>query len=902
MGKLDPQVQALLAKVEKLHRSGTPEDCAAVAEACYQAVQEGAPLDVAERAAGLLAACRARLPETDGRHVILHAIESSCWRVRYLRVGNERDLRRAIKAIDAAFALTEPGHPLHHEVRADRATMYALLPGADAIDALRAAVAAPDADPLTRARDMLNLVNELQQRYLATRDSTALDEALALADQALALDPRTDDNWFWWRLMRAAQPYAFKGIETDDPGLLGKAVDLAQQAVVLLPPGHPYLPGMLNQLGSIMHARAVLTSSGDAQHRELAVAVHLLRTSVRMADPAMPDYPSFTANLATALRTLWKETGDQSLLDEAIKVAERGGRAAATSPTARDRETLDRMVGMLRGERNQRDPAAVRVLAGSFAGAHRLDAVLTGQAGAGLAAAVGDWKTAADLARRAAELLPHAVSAAMSLKDRERGLAVIATDLARDACALALQANRPADEALQVLETARATLIGQALIRHRNADLDPVRDVAPQLAARMEHLRADLVQVEDAPYGPAADRRHRLTNEMRELTQHIRAVPGLERYLLPPDPTDLSRRAGAVPVVTVNISRYRCDALILREGTKTTAVPLPDLTLQDTVQRAEQFTTAIAQLSRSPQPGPREAKQHRAAVRDVLAWLWEAVADPVLTALGITAAPATGTLLPRLRWSPTGPLTLLPLHAAEPPETPDMSVMARVISSYVPTLRLLGDFQGTAVSAHRREGHLIVPVPHSSLMPKNSLEGAAREATHLASVLPEARLLPIEGVSALAVTAGLGGARGVHFACHGVSNTHHPSRSHLVLRNETLTAADLMSHRLDGLGLAFLSACHTAHAGTQLPDETLHLTSAFRMAGARNVVGTLWQAGDESSVLFTKAFYAHLGPLPDDGLHETEADRIATAVHLAAWQVRQEWPSPKAWAPFVHVG
>ncbi|MDR3083003.1 MAG: CHAT domain-containing protein [Streptomyces sp.] len=291
-------------------------------------------------------------------------------------------------------------------------------------------------------------------------------------------------------------------------------------------------------------------------------------------------------------------------------------------------------------------------------------------------------------------------------------------------------------------------------------------------------------------------------------------------------------------------------------------------------------------------------------MRDVLAWLWETVADPVLTALGIIAAPDAGTLPPRLHWSPTGPLTLLPLHAAELPETPDASVMARVVSSYVPTLRLTGDAQGAAVPAPRREGHLIVSVPHSSLVPEEPLKGAEAEAAYLVSVLREARPLPVDGVSALAVSAGLGGARGVHFACHGISDAHHPSRSHLVLRDETLTVADLMSHHLDGLGLAFLSACHTAHPGPQLPDEILHLTSAFRVAGARNVVGTLWQAGDQSSALFTKAFYAYLGPLPGAGPSdaETAADRVAAAVYQAAWQVRREWPSPKAWAPFVHVG
>jgi tetratricopeptide (TPR) repeat protein len=894
----------LVAAARKLTVEGSPEDCAAVAEACNHAMDAGAPLSITRPTVELLAACRARIPQDDEWQADLLGLESVAWHHRYRRTGADEDLRRATVAVDAACALTGPGHRSHHRLRAQQALIHSLRPGSGAapLDVLREAVEARDPNPRNHAVNMLNLAGQLNLRYLATRDFSALDEAIGLAERALALDDRTDDEDYPWRLLWAGQLHAQKGHDTRDAPILKKGVELLQKAVTHVPPGHSFLPGLLNQLGAAMHAHSRLSGPGDATRGELTVAVHMMRAALHMTDPTVPDYPTFASNLAMALAGLSKETGDASLLDEAIATAEKGSRAAAAGPTARDAETLTPVTGLLRSMRDRDDPAAIQAFSTTFDGSHRLSAVLAGQLGAGLAARAGDWETAARLTLRAVEALPHAASEALSVEDREKGLSTIATSLARDACALVLRTGGSADRALQALETARATLVGQALARRSDADLDPVRALAPHLAERMRELRTDLARVEDAPYGPAADRRHRLTDAVHEVTRRIRAVPGLEDYLRAPGADVLRRRAGTVPVVTLNVSDYRCDALVLRADEETGVVPLPGLVLHDVTENVRRFTTATTELTRWPAPGPAAAKKHQREVREVLAWLWESVAEPVLSALGITSAPRDGRLPSRLRWSATGPLTLLPLHAAGLPDVPGACVADRVVSSYTPTLRLLGDASSPAAGTSRREGHLVVPVPHSSLMPHRPLEGAGQEAAHVVSTVPGARPLPEEAVSALAVRAGLRGARGVHFACHGQSDARHPSRSHLVLRDETLTVADLMTERLDGLELAVLSACSTAHAGERLPDEVLHLTSAFRVAGARHVVGTLWETGDRSAAEFTKAFYASLGALPYDGTRDTADDRVATAVHRAVRQVRAQQPSPRAWAPFVHVG
>ncbi|WP_443068328.1 CHAT domain-containing protein [Streptomyces sp. NBC_01358] len=87
----------------------------------------------------------------------------------------------------------------------------------------------------------------------------------------------------------------------------------------------------------------------------------------------------------------------------------------------------------------------------------------------------------------------------------------------------------------------------------------------------------------------------------------------------------------------------------------------------------------------------------------------------------------------------------------------------------------------------------------------------------------------------------------IHFACHGVSHRDDPSAGALLLhRGNPLTVTDIAAMDTNGVGLAFLSACDTVHGGLKLADESIHLASAFLLAGFPQVVGTLWPLVDKS--------------------------------------------------------
>ena len=107
---------------------------------------------------------------------------------------------------------------------------------------------------------------------------------------------------------------------------------------------------------------------------------------------------------------------------------------------------------------------------------------------------------------------------------------------------------------------------------------------------------------------------------------------------------------------------------------------------------------------------------------------------------------------------------------------------------------------------------------------------------------------------------------------------------------------DVARLRLDGAGLAFLSACSTARPGGRLADEAIHLASAFQLAGYRSVVATLWPVGDQHAVDLAADIYTTLTA--------TGEGDVAGAVHAAARRMRRRWgpEMPSVWASHIHAG
>jgi CHAT domain-containing protein len=336
-------------------------------------------------------------------------------------------------------------------------------------------------------------------------------------------------------------------------------------------------------------------------------------------------------------------------------------------------------------------------------------------------------------------------------------------------------------------------------------------------------------------------------------------------------------------------------------------IRLADLTPDSVYERVVGFLTALADAS-SPAAdlGGWALPEQRLA--DTLGWLWDTAAGPVLDRLGITGPPRQGEPWPRLWWCVSGLLSFLPLHAAGHHDTRSdpapATVIDRVVSSYVPTIRALayarrarladpGDQAGNVGGGDRV---LAVTMPHTP--GASDLPGAQAEAIWLQGRFPgQVNVLTGSEATYDAVLAALPAARWAHFACHGSSDVANPSASRLLLadhQQRPLTVVDVARLRLADAGLAFLSACSTARPSGRLADEAIHLASAFQLAGYREVIATLWRVGDQDAVDIAADIYTTL--------HSGAGD-AAGATHAAALRFRRRRAdSPSVWASHIHSG
>ncbi len=441
------------------------------------------------------------------------------------------------------------------------------------------------------------------------------------------------------------------------------------------------------------------------------------------------------------------------------------------------------------------------------------------------------------------------------------------------------------------------------------------------------------------------DRRMRLAARWDELVAEVRELAGFKDFLGPPSLKSLQPAADGGPVVVINTSPWRCDALIV-----TTAgvrmVELGGLTLErtlewtgiylSTLQKAEQAAyehqSALEREQSDPRPGTIRDRSNAASaamdaykavdvmLRSLQEWLWDTIAAPVLDELGLDRKPPAGGEWPRLWWCPTGPLTLLPLHSAGYHDGAGgrvaRTVIDRVVSSYTPSLRALvrartnrsgraGDTTRYAPDRHTderpdepdRDRLLIVTVDEAPGQAR--LDAIAQVRDTLTELMPQGRWTALGSDEATweRVHQELPKHRWVHFSCHGGQDLDRPSQGGLLLRDRTLRISDISERRFHGefVGLA---ACKTATGGLMLLDEAITLSAALHYTGYRHVVAALWSILEKTAVKVFDDVYRDI--VVDGALRSAGS---ALALHNALRKVRTDDPDqPALWTPFTHTG
>ncbi|MEU6615534.1 CHAT domain-containing protein [Streptomyces parvus] len=877
----------------------------------------GRTADLDESIAWLRAAERTVPADDPARALCLNNLGDAL-HTRFLWSGRAADLDEAIMHLRAAEQLPRNGSPHHPHLQNLGGVLWRRWLHTARVDDLEAAI-----DHLTEALETLpgghparaaclnNLGLALRERY---RFSVGVRHVITELGQGAPEVPGHD------------LPAADLGTE----GRRSLALHIAMQ--------NRATP---TQLAGVFAAML----NGTDPATDLDTAVDHFEEVLELTPDDDPFQARFHDNLGATLTLRFGRTGAVADLDRAIHHHEQAVRATPDGDSVlryslfQLGEALDLRYGRTGSAADLDAAAAAMVQAAAVRSGPPTDRARAAWQASRLLRTV-DVGKAAEMAEAAVHLLTEAAHRRLERADRQRAIGQLA-GLATEAAALALTARRqsgarPAEQALRLLESGRAVLLGQAW--DLRGDLTRLGESHPELAADLTALRDRLdgpAPLQDlhgtsVPHGLPLDapehdehrHRDRLAEELAATLDRIRALTGFASFALPPDVEELLTGAAEGPVVVFSISDYRSDALLLTtEGVA--HLELPALTVEAVTDRVVAFRTALTE-STSAAGGARQRRQAQAVLTGTLEWLWDSAVGPVLAALGFEEAPVAGTGWPRVWWVPGGLLSQLPLHAAghhrDPADSPHRrTVMDRVTSSYTPTVRAL---LHSREQARRRAAEpdasaraLIVAMPTTPGLPgEGRLAYVTREAEVVRAHLVDHVLLEretqvdgepaaITGPTRARVLAHLTGCPIAHFACHGDSHPTDPSLSRLLLQDHAdapLTVSALTSVELGRAELAYLSACRTAALDTPaLADEAIHMTSAFQLAGFPRVIGTMWEINDEIAVTVADAFYT--GLRSDSGRLDTR--RSAHALHAAVRAVRDAYPAtPSLWAAYLHAG
>ena len=914
--------------------------------------ESGQPADLDE-AVDLTRTAVALVPAGDPLWPAVYSQACWVWCQRHEATGRLADLHEAVRYGEAAVADAAPENLDRVGALSNLGLAYRLSftrSGrlADLDNAVRlvrtAAVEADDQDDRLTSRGLLAVC--LISRFTAVGRMADIDEAVDLLRGLQAEMPAPHVEWVAvaTNLALALWQRHFRGGSAGD---LVEATRISQEVVGALP-ANRRLRSLFLANHAVVQFGHFLSADLDSDRGDTIGRVEQAVRSAREAvDTAADDDPRLAihrANLANLLLVRARLVSDPSGVEQAVQT----GRAALAglSPGSPDRARALGVLATAMRVRHMisREPADLDAAIGLWRSATSSP---VGPIEVRMSAATA-WARAA-VQERDAELALEAYSAAVGLLpvlawrglDRpvqEQRLARV-VGLGSEAAAWALAAGRPR-RAVELLEHGRQMLWSQAV--QTRSDLSALAAVAPDLAARLDETRReldgggagqsagqvgprarnpgwevelDLVTVTagttDGPPGDTAGQR-RLAERWERLLAEARRQPGFATFLTAPTFESLRRGAAGGPVVLLNTTEWRSDALVVTP-TEVHPVPLPWLDHDTAQDRAAALLAAQREVETRRSP---VARTHlRQTLTSIQRWLWDTIGEPVCAALddildadGWPPAATAGQpdSRPRVWWCPTGSLTMLPLHAAgrygAGPALADRrrpTVAARFVSSYTSSLAALSRARSGPAPA-RPPRVFAVGLAHTP--GQAPLPAVTDELRAVSTNLSGVRLLSGPGATTGAVLAALAQHSWAHFACHAQQDFDNPSASALRLADGPLSVLDLAS-RLSpangsGADLAYLSACRTAAGGRALPDEAIHLTAALQFAGYRHVIGSQWAVADRIAAQVADDVYAQLGAGGDP-----DADRAAYALDHALARVRAQNPErPELWAALIHTG
>jgi hypothetical protein len=812
-----------------------------------------------------------------------------------------------------------------------------------AVERARKALDSSPPDVWTLDGAAQKLVSLILTRFDLFGDQKDLQSAIQTSTEAITVLPDNHPRrpmWMYTLATAHARQYEISHASSD----LLKATGRCQEALKLLPPNSAYRSAVLDTMGCLCYdvygeaplqkylrdarnySKEAVDSSREGDpflalrliHKatihlkvwqdfqmdgELENAIACGSKALKIASSSDSYWLAVLNSLALIFREHYKSKGDDESLKKAIKYTEEALRGSPSHGLQRAQRLYNLSVLYTFRFDRHHDRLDLQCALDHYQqvidclGASpyiRIDAAVN--CGRTL---VGEcrWEEAEVYFKKAVEFMAYAVPPSMGRTDQFFVLLGL-RNIAVWACALALKNRKPPEEALNLLELGRGTILGYAM-----RDKLPNEELLakhPDLFNRFQDVRNRLKTIPDSlmsETGFTLQTRkevvpsHDMYQEFDQVLREIRQQKNFEHFWKPLSSDKYCALAGAGAIAVVICTEVGSYGLIINaHGAH--SIALADLSEEEARCKLELFYAALE----IPDP---------AGASNILRWLWKTAVGPILTFLGFEALPE-GSSLPHMWWMGVGVMSRAPFHAAgdhRPKST--ANTFSRIVSSYVTTLDALYQAKQKLSQSPRPSSvssALVVSMPTTP--GQESLKGVQKEVDMAQKILQtRMKVNHLVHPDAKTTLRRLPDQEIVHFACHGQRESI-PFRSHLLLvKDEKLD--ELSMHDISLVDtkqgrLAYLSACRTAEGSVKGADEPLHLASAFQIAGFPHTVATLWPADDDVCQRVAEAFYTNLFSQEDLA---RRYEVVAVALHRAVLDARARNPKqPDLWAPFVHFG
>ncbi len=210
-------------------------------------------------------------------------------------------------------------------------------------------------------------------------------------------------------------------------------------------------------------------------------------------------------------------------------------------------------------------------------------------------------------------------------------------------------------------------------------------------------------------------------------------------------------------------------------------------------------------------------------------------------------------------------------------------LIERATVSYSPSASVFKLCTTKARSPNRKSLVMGIPEPR--------IPHVLDEIQDVAALLPQSELLVGEAATEEKLKQQGGKASILHIASHGLFRGDNPMFSSIQLGTSWLSLFDIYNINLDA-DLVTLSGCGTGMNRIVDGDELVGLVRGFLYAGTRSLLVSLWNVYDRSTAELMRTFYAFLQKDQD----------IALSLRHAMLALKQFYPHPYYWAPFILMG